>query len=248
MVRARAHSKIATSAFAEKVRLLETALQRNEKLALVGRITASVMHEINNPAEAITNLTYLISQNANNRELVVSLAGQIEQQLVRIQYVSRQTLSYFREVPQRQNTDLVSVIETVIRFYERTMAGKQIEVRRRLPQTLFVPVFPGDFLQLVSNLLLNAIEAVGHGGTLCIRMRNLRGIIRLTISDNGCGIPATLRPHLFEPFQSSKAERGNGLGLWICKSIAVRHGGHISWRSCTNEKRHGTTFAVSLAA
>ncbi len=248
MVRARAHLEIAASATDERLHLLETALQRNEKLALVGRLAASIMHEINNPAEAITNLTYLISQNANDPVLVVSLAEQIELQLSRIQHVSRQTLSYFRDVPRRQNTDLVSVIETVIRFYEKTLSNKQIKVRTQLPETLFAQVYPGDFLQLVSNLLLNAIEAVGLGGRLCVRIRNLHDIIRVTISDNGCGIPATLRPNLFEPFQSSKAEHGNGLGLWICRAIADRHGGHISWRSSTNGKRHGTTFSVSIAA
>jgi signal transduction histidine kinase len=248
MVRARSHSKIRVSAKEERVRLLEAALQRNEKLALAGRITASVIHEINNPAEAIANLAYLISQNANNPEFVASLAGQIEQQLVRIQYASRQTLSFFREVPQRQYTDLVTLIETVIRFYEQSLADKQIEVRRRLPETLIASIYPGDFLQLVSNLLRNAIEAVSLKGILCIRLRISRHVIRLTISDNGCGIPSMLRSRLFEAFQTSKSEHGNGLGLWICKSVADRHGGHISWRSCTAEKKHGTTFSVLLAA
>ncbi len=248
MVRAKSHSEISSLTHDEHLRLLEVALQRNEKLALAGRITASVIHEINNPAEAITNLIYLISQNANNPDSVVSLATQVEQQLARIQHVSRQTLSFFREVPQRQRTDLVAIIETVIRFYAQSLAEKQVKLRRRLPKSLVAWIYPGDFLQLISNLLGNAIEALSTGGTLCIRLRSLQGAIRLTIADNGCGIPSTLQPHLFEPFQSSKAEHGNGLGLWICKSVADRHSGRIFWRSCTASAKHGTTFSVLLAA
>ena len=72
------------------------------------------------------------------------------------------------------------------------------------------------------------------------------GNARLTIADNGRGIPASLRARLFEAFQSDKAEAGNGLGLWICKTIVEKHGGKISWHSCTQGENRGTTFSVSL--
>ena len=232
----------------EEIRNLEAALRRNEKLALVGRIAASVMHEINNPAEAITNLVYLISTSADNPEMVRSLAGQVDEQLVRIQYAARQTLSFFRENPHRQNTDLVSVVETAVRFHMAALANKRIEVRKQMPSTLVASIYPGDFLQLVSNLLGNAIDAISDGGSLCMRMRASSSNIRLTIADNGCGISHALQSHLFEPFQTGKAENGNGLGLWICKSIADRHGGRISWRTNTTQEKHGTTFSVSLAS
>jgi signal transduction histidine kinase len=246
MVTARARPKLIVAVNSDEAAQLEAALQRNEKLALAGRIAASVMHEINNPAEAIANLTYLISHNASDPEMVISLAGQIEQQLLRIQYVTRQTLSFFREIPSRQRTDLVTVVETALRFHERSLLQKKVHVRTQLPASLIATIYPGNFLQLVSNLLGNAIEAVEEGGLLCIRLRRSAGLIRFTVSDNGCGIPNPLRAHLFEPFQSTKAERGNGLGLWICKSVAEKHGGHISWRSSTSKKRHGTTFLVFL--
>jgi signal transduction histidine kinase len=232
----------------EKNQLLEAALQRNEKLVLVGRVAASVMHEINNPAEAIANLTYLISNNASDPALVQSLAAQIEEQLIRIQYVTRQTLSFFREAPLKQKTDVVAVIETALRFHDRGLRNKRINLRMQIPDRLIALIYPGDILQLICNLLGNAIEAVDEAGALCIRLRSSHGFVRLTISDNGCGIPGNLRTRLFEPFQTTKAEQGNGLGLWICKSVAERHGGHISWRSSNTEMRHGTTFSVSLAS
>lgn len=238
----------ASPAPSEQLIRLEGALRQSEKLALIGRISASVMHEINNPAEAIGNLIYLIAQNADKPELVKSLSGQVEEQLLRIRYVARQTLSYFRESPQRQNTDLVALIETAIRFHEPLLSKRSVKIARQMPPGLTVAIYPGDFLQVVSNLLRNAIEAVEVRGTLCIRARNSGNIVRMTIADNGCGIPHHLRSRLFEPFQTSKAEVGNGLGLWICKVVVERHGGRIAWRTSTEPKTHGTVFSVSIAS
>lgn len=232
----------------DEILRLEAALRRSEKLALVGRLTASIMHEINNPAEAIGNLIYLISRNADDAEMVLSLSRQVEEQLRRIQYVSRQTLSYFRERPFRQSTDLVALIETAIRFHQPLLMSKQIHLQTRLPDELFVDIFPGDFLQLVANLTRNAIEAISSGGVLRIRLQGSHARFRLTIADNGCGIPKQLRPRLFEPFHASKAEGGNGLGLWICKEVAERHGGRLAWRTSTEPESHGTTFSLSLAS
>jgi signal transduction histidine kinase len=232
----------------EEILKLEAALRRSEKLALVGRLTASVMHEINNPAEALGNLVYLIAQSADDSEMVLFLAHQAEEQLRRIQYVSRQTLTYFKERPLRQSTDLVALIETAIRFHQPLLTSKHIHLRTEMPDHLFVDIFPGDFLQLVSNLTRNAIEAISTGGMLCIRLRGSLTCCRLTIADNGCGIPKQLRPRLFEPFHPSKAEGGNGLGLWICKEVAERHGSRLSWRTSTEPESHGTTFSLSLAS
>lgn len=232
----------------DKVLRLEDALRRSEKLALIGRWTASIMHEINGPAEALTNLVFLIEQNAADVELVKALSRQAEEQLARLRYAARQTLSYFRDSPQRQNTDLVALVETAIRFHKPALARKRIDLRKRLPPSLVAPVYPGDILQLLANLLGNAIDAIEDSGALCIRLRSGAGKIRITIADSGCGIPASLRPLLFEPFRSSKANSGNGLGLWICKTIAEKHQGRIAWRSSTANPGHGTTFSVLLAS
>lgn len=238
----------APSAVEDHVRRLETALRRSEKLVLAGRVTASVIHEINNPAEAITNLAYLIAKNADDPEFVRSLAGQLQEQLIRIQYVTRQTLSFFRDTSQRRMTDLVALVEFAIRSFEPSLLSRRVDVRRQMPAVLIAAIYPSDFLQLVSNLLGNAVDAVDAGGSLCIRLRASHGSIRLTIADNGCGIPKPIRARLFEPFESSKSVMGNGLGLWICKSVAEKHGGRISWRSSTATETHGTTFSVSIAS
>ena len=225
---------------------LETALRRSEKLALAGRLAASVMHEVNNPSQAIADLVYLIAKEADHPELVRARAVQIEEQLVRIQYIARQTLSFFRDTQQKQVKDLVPLVETALRYYAPLIRDKQIDVRKKLPERLIARILPGDFLQLVSNLVRNALEALPMRGKLCIRLRAAGPSGHLTIADNGNGIPARLKSRLFEAFASDKAESGNGLGLWICKTIIDKHSGQIRWRSCTEGPRRGTAFLVKL--
>jgi signal transduction histidine kinase len=230
----------------ERTFLLESALRRSEKLAMAGRFAASVMHEINNPSQAIADLVYLLAKEADQPSLVRARAAQIEEQLVRIQYIARQTLSFFRDTPQMQPRDLVPLVETALRYHSALLEEKRIQIRKELPDMLVGSIYPGEFLQLVSNLVRNSAEALPDGGMLCLRLRRSGTNGRLTIADNGRGIPQRLRPRLFEAFQSDKAEGGNGLGLWICKTIVERHRGQIHWRSSTEGGAHGTTFSVLI--
>jgi signal transduction histidine kinase len=230
----------------ERILRLEAELRRSEKLAMAGQIAASVMHEVNNPSQAIADLVYLIAREADQPAQVRARAAQIEEQLVRIQYISRQTLSFFRDTPKRQTRDLVPLVETAVRYHGGLLSQKQIQIRKDMPDLLLAAIYPGDFLQLVSNLVRNAGEALPVGGMLCIRLRAHGANGRLTVVDNGRGISQVIKARLFEAFQSDKADAGNGLGLWICKSIVERHGGQIQWRSSTEGKTRGTTFSVSI--
>jgi two-component system NtrC family sensor kinase len=230
----------------ERTVRLETALLRSEKLAMAGRLAASVMHEINNPSQAIADLVYLIGKDADRPELVRSYAALVEEQLVRIQYIARQTLSFFRDSPRTQTKDLVPLMDTALRYHAGLLDEKNIKVRKEMPDMLLGSVYPGDFLQLVSNLVRNAAEALPAGGTLCLRLRASRGNARVTVADNGRGISKAIQARLFEAFQSDKADAGNGLGLWICKTIVEKHGGRIHWRSSIKSATHGTTFSVVL--
>jgi signal transduction histidine kinase len=213
---------------------------------MAGRLAASVMHEINNPSQAIAELVYLIGKEADRPELVRARSVQIEEQLVRIQYIARQTLSFFLDTPQIQTKDLVPLVCTALRYHSALLVEKRILVCKELPDRLIGSVYPGDFLQLVSNLVRNGAEALPVGGALRLRLRASGTNGRLTVADNGPGIPLRIRARLFEAFQSDKAEAGNGLGLWICKTIVEKHGGEIHWRSSTDVKARGTTFSVSI--
>jgi signal transduction histidine kinase len=213
---------------------------------MAGRLAASVMHEINNPAQAVADLVYLVAKDADRPDLVRARAAQIEEQLVRIQYITRQTLAFFRDPPRTQEKDLVPLVESALRYYAGLVEEKHIELRKEMPDMLVASGYPGDFLQMVSNLVRNAIEALPVGGTLRIRLRASQGTGRLTVADTGRGIPLPIRARLFEAFQSDKAEAGNGLGLWICKTIVEKHGGQIQWRSSTGGKTHGTVFSITI--
>jgi signal transduction histidine kinase len=230
----------------ERTLRLETALRRAEKMAMAGRLAASVMHEINNPSQAIADLVYLIAKEADYPDRVRARAVQIEEQLVRIQYIARQTLSFFRDTPRSQTKDLVPLVETALRYHSALLVEKRIQLRKDLPDILLGSVFAGEFLMLVSNLVRNAAEALPAGGILSVRLRASGGNARLSVADNGRGIPRAMQARLFEAFQSDKADAGNGLGLWICKTIVDKHGAQIRWRSCTEGRTQGTTFSVVL--
>jgi two-component system NtrC family sensor kinase len=230
----------------ERTLRLEIALRRSEKLAMAGRLAASVMHEINNPSQAIADLVFLIGKEADHPELVRTRAVQIEEQLVRIQYIARQSLSFFRDTPQIQSKDLVPLVETALRYHSALLEEKRIQVRKELPDRLIGAIYPGDFLQLVSNLVRNSAEALSVGGMLWLRLRASGTNGRLTVADNGRGIPLRIRARLFEAFQSDKAEAGNGLGLWICKTIVEKHGGQVHCRSSTEGRVRGTAFSVLI--
>ncbi len=230
----------------ERTLRLETALRRSEKLAMAGRLAASVMHEINNPSQAIADLVYLIGKDADRPDRVRAYAVQIEEQLVRIQYIARQTLSFFRDAPRSQTKDLVPMVEAALRYQSALLEEKHIQVKKELPDILVASVYPGDFLQLVTNLVRNAAEATVDGGALWVRLRASGIHARLTVADSGRGIPVRIQARLFEAFQSDKSDAGNGIGLWICKTIVDKHRGSIRWRSSIKGKTRGTTFSVLL--
>ncbi len=180
---------------------LETALRRSEKLAMAGRLAASVMHEINNPSQAIADLVYLIGKDADHPERVRAHAVQIEEQLVRIQYMARQTLSLFSRCAAQPDERSGSPGGNGFwRYQSALLEGKPIQVRKQLPDILLASINPGDFLQLVSNFVRNAAEALPAGGVLCVRLRAVGQHARLTVADNGRGSPGPYPGSSFRGF------------------------------------------------
>ncbi len=227
----------------ERTLRLETALRRSEKLAMAGRLAASVMHEINNPSQAIADLVYLIAKEADHPELVRAHAAQIEEQLVRIQYIARQTLSFFRDTPQMPDEGSGSP------------GGDGVALPLRLAGGETDPGAEGDagyagrhryirvtFFSWFRTLCAMPPRRFPSAACLCLRLRASGKNGRLTVADNGRGIPLRIQARLFEAFQSDKAEAGNGLGLWICKTIVEKHGGQIRWRSSTEGRLMGRPF------
>ncbi len=168
---------------------IEQVLRESESRAVAGQFSAAIMHEINNPLETISNLAYLIELEADNpvkmREYIASLQGEVAN-VIRI---ARQTLSFYKPSDVRLPVDLVEVAESAVRVHERRIAAKKVRLVKDLADEVRIEVHPGEMLQVFSNLLGNALDALPDNGTLHLRFRRRGDQVHTTIADNGSGIP-----------------------------------------------------------
>jgi signal transduction histidine kinase len=226
-------------------------LRENQKLITLGRLAASIAHEINNPLESITNLLYLMEQEASGKTAEYLKLAQRE--LSRVVQISKQTLTFSRETSVAVRVQLSELIEEVLGLHARRIGDKNLRVVRQYESYEQITVFPGEMRQVMSNLISNAIEATPARGRIVIRIRaarrwsghGARGL-RLSIGDNGSGIPEEVRNRLGEPFFTTKGQSGTGLGLWVTQSILSRYGGSLRLRSSVMPGRHGTVFSIFL--
>jgi PAS domain S-box-containing protein len=226
----------------------EQALRTTERLASVGRMAATVAHEINNPLEAMTNLVYLAKGSAALNDVQGFLDG-IEEELNRISHITKQTLGFYRETIAPSAVRVGEMLNPLISVLGRRARNNRIEIRPEIRQDPEIYAVAGEIRQLIANLLSNSIDAVDSGGLIRIRIaangQHPTGI-RITIADSGLGIPPSARSKLFEPFFTTKKDVGTGLGLWVCKNIVQKHHGSIRVKSSTTPERSWTVFSVFL--
>ena len=230
----------------DRIRQLEEALRESQSFALAGQFAATTMHEVNGPLEAISNLNYLLQTNSDDGEQVRKFSGLIEEQLYLLTAISRQTLSFYHSKETVEPVRIAPLAEAALRIHHKKIAAKEIRLLKKLPAGVILEGNPGAMLQVFSNLISNAVEALARNGTLQIRARRTEGEAHILFADNGHGIPAAVRLRMFEPFFSTKKGSGTGLGLAITKAIVERHGGRIRTRTSTQVGRSGTAFRVSL--
>jgi PAS domain S-box-containing protein len=230
----------------------ERALRTTERLASVGRLAATVAHEMNNPLEAVTNLVFLARQ-ATSQEAIKDLLTSAEEELGRVALITKQTLGFYRETKGLSITNLGSIIKPLVSILHSRLRNKSITIDTEIRQDPEIKCVAGEIRQLFANLLGNSIDAVPHGGRIRVRISEareregrLRIGVRLTVADSGPGIPPTVMEKLFEPFFTTKKDVGTGLGLWISKSIVENHGGSIRAKSCVVPDRSWTVFSVFL--
>jgi PAS domain S-box-containing protein len=244
-------SSIARDITARK--LSEQALRRAEQLAMAGRLSATVAHELNNPLESLTNLLYLLRHNKSLDDAARKQLELADHELARAAHMARQTLGFYRDSSSPVRADIAHIMDEVLELYMRKLESKHIEVERRYATPMAVPVLPGEIRQLFSNLIANAIDAIDSPGRIAVRIKKsgewknsrVRGV-RVTIADSGSGINPAARQRIFEAFYTTKKEVGTGLGLWLSREVAHKHGGSISVRSSTGPQRSGTVFSVFL--
>jgi len=230
----------------------EHALRMSERLASVGRLAATIAHEINNPLEAATNLVYLAKHRAVSKDLHEFLAA-AEEELTRISHLTKQTLGFYREAKEVKSIRIGPMLDELISLYAARRRNKNIDISREIRDDPEIYAVADEIRQLITNLLTNAIDAVPRGGRIHMRVSaatewngNGRSGVRLTVADSGPGIPKAVRSRLFEPFFTTKKEVGTGLGLWLCKGIVERHHGSILVKSRSEPGNSWTVFSAFL--
>ena len=225
-------------------KLAEERLLQAEKLAATGRMAATIAHEINNPLEAVTNLLYLlrpeVSQPKGRAQLKLA-----ESELARVSQITKQTLAFHRETVAPEQVMLGDMLDSVTAMLSRNLARKRVTIRKDY-EPCTITGMRGQLRQLFSNLIDNAIDAAPIGGEVQLGVRCDDEEAVVSVSDNGHGIRAEDLPRLFEPFFTTK-QVGTGLGLWVAREIAEKHGGEINVDSSTGKSDHGTTFRVTLS-
>jgi PAS domain S-box-containing protein len=228
------------------------ALRISERLASVGRLAATIAHEINNPLEAATNLVYLAKCRAVSQDQRDFLAA-TEEELARISHLTKQTLGFYRETKGAEPIKIRPILDQLISVFAARARNKSVDIRREIRGDPEVYAVGDEIRQLITNLLSNSIDAVTRGGQIRLRVspatewnRKGRSGVRLTVADSGSGIPKAVRSELFEPFFTTKKEVGTGLGLWLSKGIVERHHGSIRVKSRSEPGNGWTVFSVFL--
>lgn len=224
--------------------------QRNllltEKMVAIGKLTAGVAHEINNPLGGLLNCIYHFKKGNQPPAKEQEYLQLMEDGIKRIQKTVTNLLEYARPPRlERSLTDIRSIVEKSLSLLDYPIRQSRIEVAKdHLGDLPPLRVDINQMSQVFVNIFLNAIQAMEHGGTLKIGARSLDERLIMTISDTGKGIPEDILEKVFDPFFTTKGEgTGTGLGLWISQGIVERHGGTMHLSSREGE---GTTVEIEL--
>jgi PAS domain S-box-containing protein len=232
----------------QKLEESQAQLLQAEKIASLGRLSAGVAHEINNPLAGILIYAELLQREMDPAFKGREFVDEIINQTMRCQQIVNRLLEFSRQsMVQRTLVDLNAVVDRVVELILHQALFHDIQVVRNLDPEL--PQFmgdPGQLQQVLTNLLINAADALQGQGTITITTRpgpEGEGVV-LTFADTGPGIPAYIRDKIFEPFFTTKpVGKGTGLGLSIVYSVIQRHGGTIEVDS---RPGMGTTFTIRL--
>jgi two-component system, chemotaxis family, CheB/CheR fusion protein len=235
-------------------RLAEEALRASEKLVAMGRMAASIAHELRNPLDAAKNITYLLQQSQQLDTSTHDLLAMLENQLTHMGEICSRTLSFARPGDAVARVALEDMVDEVFALQPKNLTVKGITVERRFESAGEVIGYPGPLRQVLVNLISNAIDAIpaGQNGKITVHITNTHhpatGVdgVRVSVSDTGAGIKPEHLKRLFQPFFSTKREEGTGLGLWVSYGIIAQHGGSVRVRSRVEGPSRGTIFNIFL--
>lgn len=228
---------------------MEAALRANERLALAGRLSATIAHEIHNPLDTVGNALYLLRQKIAGQHDVEELVDIAQGEVTRVAEISRNLLNLNRDSRDAATVSPSKLLDDSVALIERTMVqgSRRIQVSHGFDGT--IEAYPSELRQVFTNVLRNAVEATSEGGSIRISTEPTHqagdsGVL-IKIVDDGVGIPENFRSKLFSAFVSSKGENGTGLGLWVSRSIVQRHGGAITIAS-NPDGSPGATVSIFL--
>jgi two-component system NtrC family sensor kinase len=231
---------------------ISEAMRQNHKMVTIGRMAATIAHDTNNPLESVVNLLFLL------RDEVISEDGKryiaaAEHELSRVIEITRQTLHFYRESSKPVAVQSVSLVEEVLKLYRRKMSMKGITLKKEVGSCRSLLALPGELRQVISNVIVNAIDATPQGGRLCVRLKESKSWsgephpgVRLLVGDNGCGIARQSLRRIGDAFFTTKGQEGTGLGMWVTRGILRKYSGRMHLSSSTSEHRHGTVVSIFI--
>jgi len=221
-------------------------LIRNERLAVTGRLAATIAHEIHNPLDSVANILYLLRTDSYEEEERRHLLEMADQELSRVTQISRAMLSLYRESRTPVPVELRELLGDLISLTSYKIQRAQVTLEQILPEAATVEGYPAELRQVFTNLITNAYEAADPGGTVCVELTALGDGARVTLTNSGAAIDEQTQQNLFQPFFSTKGERGTGLGLWVSRGILSKHGGRIELESPAFPDGTGVKVTVTL--
>ena len=230
----------------------EDALVNAEKLASVGRMAAVLAHEINNPLEAVTNVLFLAQTTPGLPEEVLEYLEMADSELKRIAHITRQTLGFYRESSGPTTFPVCSLIASVIEVLKAKQVSKRAVIVKQCEDILEMTAFQGELRQVLSNFVMNSLDAIGDQGRVIIRGSSTTDPVsgcrrlRITVSDDGHGMSPSVLHQVFDPFFTTKGSVGNRLGLWVSRQIIEKYQGSVGVRSSTTGLFRGTTVSMVL--
>ncbi len=236
----------------QQIRNLEKQVVESEKLAVVGRLAASVAHEVNNPLEAIKNVIHIVMSDALKESPSRKLLEIADSETKRLSDIIKQMMTLYRTEPVKVHVNLNEVINSAALLLKSELNHKAVKLRTELNPVATILADKGQMEQVFINLILNARDAMPKGGDLLIKTRNSapneNGLLAgshvvVEVSDSGVGISDENMQQIFKPFFSTKSGDNMGIGLWVCQNIVNSFGGQIKVQSKPNA---GTTFTIAL--
>jgi signal transduction histidine kinase len=227
----------------------QEALLQSEKLAMAGRLAASIAHEIQNPLESLTNLLYLLrDEKSLERRSEYHLMAETEIRL--LSEIAVNTLRFYRDPIGIDAVDIAALIDSTLMGFQRRITGSQVRVQRELDPGVAVLAPQGELRQVLVNLISNALDAMPKGGRLVLRARDLTGrtgekCVRLSVADTGIGMAPEVVARVFEAFYTTKGVSGTGIGLWLSQEIIKKCGSRMHVKSSPGR---GTVFSMYLSA